>query len=443
MAATNNNAINYFSPAKWVVSKVAGEGTHTTIAGALGVASSGDTIVVMPGTYTENNTISTSVNITGMPGDGLGNVIVNGQFTVSSAITVYLSSLYLQTNSLSFLTISGSAASIVYLSGCNLNCSNTTGISYSSSSASSALYIENCSGNIGTTGISLFSCSSVGTLDINNTSVTNTGNSTTASTISATLAGAFLFTSDINFPITTSNAGALGIQSSQIGTNATNTTCLISSGTGGFVCVNCYFASGTASAISIGSGCSVTCSNTTIDSTNTNAITGAGMLIYNGIELIDTSIAINPTTQTLRATGPNLYVPAGITFDNTNFLSTYIAPTSYTPVLTGSVSSGTSITYTTQVGRYQRVGAVVTYSFTIIGTITGSPSGNQQISLPIAGVTATGLSQNAGGYAQGDDGTYAVLSGGTNALYLLRTSGLFQAIITPFSCKGTITYLVA
>ena len=51
------NAINYYSPARWVVSKKAGEGTHTTISGALSDASSGETVFVMSGTYTENLTL--------------------------------------------------------------------------------------------------------------------------------------------------------------------------------------------------------------------------------------------------------------------------------------------------------------------------------------------------------------------------------------------------
>ncbi len=59
-----------------------------------------------------------------------------------------------------------------------------------------------------------------------------------------------------------------------------------------------YINSGTASAISIGSGTVVGVWSSTIVSSNTNAITGAGTIQYGGIAFAGSSQTINTTTQT-------------------------------------------------------------------------------------------------------------------------------------------------
>ena len=123
MGTTNTNSINYFSPAKWVVCTVAGEGTHTTIASAITSASSGDTIVIMPGTYTEDPTLKAGVNLCAFSSDSglnpisntLSNVIIQGKCTMTTAGTVTITGVQLQTNSDYFLAVTGSAASIVNL----------------------------------------------------------------------------------------------------------------------------------------------------------------------------------------------------------------------------------------------------------------------------------------------------------------------------------------
>src|SRR5579871_5213527 len=126
---TQANAINYFSPTKWVVSKTSGEGTHTTIASAISSASSGDTIFIMPGTYTENITAGVGINLTAFDCDAFTpNVTISGTLTLSSAGTVSVSGVNLKTNSAAALAVTGSAASIINLTNCNINCSNNTGI---------------------------------------------------------------------------------------------------------------------------------------------------------------------------------------------------------------------------------------------------------------------------------------------------------------------------
>jgi hypothetical protein len=299
MPATNANAINYFSPAKWVVSTVAGEGTHTTIATALTAASSGDTIVIMPGTFTENPTLKAGVNLTAYGSDsslnGTGNVIISGTCTLTGAGTVTISGIQLQTNSAALLAVTGSAASVVNLNNCYLNCTNNTGISYSSSSASSAINIVNCTGNLGTTGIGLFSHSSSGFLNFKTCYFTNSGGSSTANTCSAGQLNTF----DCTFsnPLTYSSSNIISaLEYTDLETNATNSISLTTSGTGLIELQYSYIASGSASAISIGTGTTVYSGFSIINSGATYCVTGAGTFITKN-SLFQATNLINVTTQ--------------------------------------------------------------------------------------------------------------------------------------------------
>lgn len=296
---------NTFGCAKWIVSSDATQGTHTTIASALTSASSGDTIFIRPGTYTENLTLKVGVNLTAFGSDsslsGSSAVIISGNATLSTAGSVTISGIQLQTNSAAFLTVSGSVASIVNLKNCYLNCSNATGISFSSSSASSQINIFDCYGNIGTTGISLYSSSSAGLLYMNNCNITNTGAATTASSNSA---GAVLhYLGRYQFPLSCTSTGQFSARYTNIDTSSTNTTSLTLNGTGtGIVGIGSGITfssaiSGTASSVSVGTGVTGYVYHSECNSTNTNVITGAGTVTVTGLILNASGKLTNPTTQ--------------------------------------------------------------------------------------------------------------------------------------------------
>jgi hypothetical protein len=303
---------NTFTTAKWIVSATASNGTHTTIAAALTSASSGDTIFIRPGTYTENITLKAGVNLTAYQCDsgytgGVANVIINGTCSFSSAGTVSISGVMLQTNgSTAFLALSGSAASIVNLMGCNLNCTSNTGITNSVANTSSIVTITNCTGDLGTTGIAYFSDSSTGIMVIEDSTLVNSGLSTTASTKSA---GSIAIVRSKLFATVTHSSSSVNslYDHSRLDCAAINTTALTTSGTGRVTVQECIFASGSASSISIGSGTTVVLSNTSIDSTNTNAVTGAGTLQYTEFCTISSGKLFNTTTLTKQACHANLY----------------------------------------------------------------------------------------------------------------------------------------
>lgn len=366
---------NTFTTAKWIVSATSSDGTHTTIATALTSASSGDTIFIRPGTYTENITLKAGVNLTAYDCDssqnGTGKVIISGTCTLTTAGSVSISGIQLQTNSAALLAVTGSATSIVNLKNCYLNCLNNTGITFSSSDAGAQINIYYCSGNLGTTGIAYFTDSSSGHLSIFYSDFENSGASTTASTKSAgeldiqwsTFKGALTYSS--------SNTVS-SILNSDINTASLNVTCVTTSGTGTLTFHECHISSGSASAISVGSGTTVACRLCIVNSSNTNAITGAGTLRY-GIQFSGTSSLTNVSTQT----GNNFNI-GGVSFDGgSNYLSNYTQGT-FSPTIDNSTGSPT-VTYTTQVGRYTRIGNRVFVVMILVLNAYTAGTGNVQI----------------------------------------------------------------
>lgn len=178
---------NNFGTAKWIVSAAYSDGcTHTTIASALTSASSGDTIFIRPGTYTENLTYKAGVNIVAYTVDAITpNVTIIGKGTYTSSGTISFSGIRLQTNSDYFLEVTGSNASVVNLYNCYLNCSNATGINFTAANTLAKLNIFYAQGDLATTGIGFIDWSSTGAIWMDYSFISNSGGSTTSSTFSA------------------------------------------------------------------------------------------------------------------------------------------------------------------------------------------------------------------------------------------------------------------
>ncbi len=324
-AFTRALATNNYGPAKFVVDgSVTANGTHSTIQAAIDSASSGDTIFIRPkasaAAYSENLTLKAGVNLCAYGCDSslnaTGHVIISGTCTLTTAGTVTISGIQLQTNAAALLAVTGTLASKVNLENCYLNCTNNSGITYSTSSATSAINIRNCSGDLGTTGINLFAHSSAGLLSFYDSDFLNSGNSTTASTCSA----GFLrcYKTQFRNPYTSSGTAATNCFYSIFdGSNAgaTNAIGVTEGGSGNYVF--CSIFGGTASAVSIGNTSGLYQCN--ISSSNSNMITGAGTVQYDILSTSGSSSTINTTTQTTlfsllgkyRATGQPAFLGTG------------------------------------------------------------------------------------------------------------------------------------
>lgn len=362
--SANTLTINSHGVAKWVVNPN-GTGTHITVASAMASASPGDTIFIVPGTYTENVTLKNHVDITGFNlggGSGAQTAIVGNLIDNGVSINTTISNITLQTNSANILTLTGAASSII-LDSCILTLSNNTGISVGSGST---CRIHGCTGDVGTTGISIITGAGVGLFD--HCYFTNSGSSTTATSMSGNCSYAHC---GLASPLACSGTAIITIQNTVVDCTLINTTAVTTAGTGSTSSiVNSYLASGTASGISVGTGTTLTVSSSSVSSTNTNAVTGLGTLVNAGIAFTNTSSLINTTTVTAR----NFDV-GGISFDGgTDVLSSYVGSTSFTPTLVGGSTAGTT-SYSTQAGSYVKVGGLVFVQGNIVITsATGTGS---------------------------------------------------------------------
>ncbi len=295
MAYTHATSINKFGVDGLVVATDPANGSHTTLAGALADAVSGQTVFLRD-SVVENVTIPPGVNIAGWSGSSLNVSSVSGTITMTSAGTSTISGLRLVTNSAALIAVTGNAASILNVNNCYLDCTNNTGITYSSSSASSEINIFNCKGDLGTTGIGLYAHTSTGKMRLEQSRIKNTGGSTTASNNSA---GEMTFSySGVFFPVTTSSTGSCSFNFSSIDTSAQNTTSFTTAGNASNNFYNSLGTSGSASTLSIGTGTSLNVFCASIISSNTNAITGAGTINITGPISFTTSNIINTSTQT-------------------------------------------------------------------------------------------------------------------------------------------------
>lgn len=329
MTFTHAVATDNYGPAKFIVSANAYEGTHTTIAAALTSASSGDTIFIRPGTYTENPTLKAGVNLVAYTADGLTpNVTINGKCTFTGAGTVSISGIQFETNSDFAVAVTGSAASILNLDDCYINCLNNTGISYSSSSSSSQLNFYNVNGNLATTGIAFFSMSSAGTFRWQNGLILNSGGSTTANTVS----GGSFFPVEISLQNTLTISGSAVFVAGRCTFNGGNTTAITINSSGNCTCLNCNFTGGTASGITVTSGTFIV-DFANVASSNTNAITGAGTIKYGLITYTSTSSTNNVSTQTALPLQPSIAAGAWVK------LQTLTAANSATISFTSNINS--------------------------------------------------------------------------------------------------------
>lgn len=291
-------------------------GTFTTITAALTAAVSGQTIFVRDGTYTENLTLKTGVNITSFTGaNRTPNVQIVGKLTATFTGTCTLSNLNLKTNGDNSFTITGTNATTVFFSNCTFLSQDATSILLNNANCN--VIMRNCISQIAASGIAFFTCTSCTTFQIEELFSNGQVVSTTANTIAAG-------TLDISYsrfytPITTSGTSALTFRASVIDNSNINVTALTVGGSGTNLVSLSEFLSGTATAVSIGGTLTME-GACVVSSTNMNAIAGAGTLVYTPISFSNTSSNISTTTQTIRNFGPSATVGSSNS-GNTNTLT--------------------------------------------------------------------------------------------------------------------------
>lgn len=338
MTFTHSLSTGNYGPAKFIVATAVSNGTHTTLASAMAAASAGDTIFLRD-SVTENLTITPGVNIAAWTGGSANTPAITGKLSMTGAGTSTISGIELITNSDFVIAVTGSAASILNVNNCYINCTNNTGISHTSSSASSIVFLNNCTGNLGTTGIGVFSGSTAGTFQMGYCGFNNTGNSTTANTCASTGTYTLNYTSIAN-PITTSNTAAFSGNNLLIVCAAINTTAFTHNSTLGQGALRqSQLLSGTATALSVAASAVIELLHVELDSTNASTISNSGTVQYTIIQAGTTSALTlaGGGTYTKLATQPAILSSAGAwtllqtqtasSSANITFTSTYITST--------------------------------------------------------------------------------------------------------------------
>jgi hypothetical protein len=291
---TQSISTNTFGVATLVVSADPTQGNYTTWTAACAAATSGQTIWGRDGTYSENFTLPAGVALAGESNVGC---IINGTITISAGGSFDIFNMTLRTNSVNFLSVTGASSATILVRDCYLSATNATGISCANSNAGTAVTCLNCYGGT-TAGFAMFAVTAANNLITINSSPDGAnigGHNTTASTVSAGQVIARFCQWD--FPVTTSGTGGASLYDVNIDLGTMNAIALTANGTGTHTSVNSSYTSGTASAISIGAGATLSSSGDTISSSNTNAVTGAGTLNYTGMNFSGSSTTINTTTQ--------------------------------------------------------------------------------------------------------------------------------------------------
>lgn len=323
-AGTHLLNINPMSSSRWIVDPLGFNGTHTTIASAIASATSGDTIFIMPGTYTENITLKAGVNMCSYPTEAVGvltsHVIIKGTSTLTTG-NVSVSGIQFRTNGTYCIAISGGRLELsdCFIYGIDFNAINATG---------GTLKLYNCQSNVtnGTGALLTATASSISFQDCNiiddTTNPSTFGNASSLTMTTTTYSGYF----------TLSGTAAIQISNSFL-SNSNNTYTIGGSIGGAFY--NCFISTGSASALTITASQPVSVSSCIINSSNTNAITGAGTIKYGLLSFTSTSSLINTTTQVplvssndaAKITTPGAYPYTTVPQDNVILVDTSSART--------------------------------------------------------------------------------------------------------------------
>jgi hypothetical protein len=286
-----------YSTAKGRIVDPAGFGDFTTVQAAINASSSGQTVFIKNGIYNESITLKDGVDLTSFGSNGInGAVTINGKTTITSGEVICSGINFANSGDFSIVA-SGSAEVTLNFFDCEVNFSNHNGISFTNSNAGSNVFFGFSIislGPAGLTSVSAYTMTSPGTLDFDYCRLLNQATSTTASTSSAGTTNFRYTVWDI--PISVTSTGILNGLHSILGFDNTNTTAVTTAGTGSSFFSFCEFFGGTASAVSIGTGSTATISICDVNSSNTNAITGAGTLNAGIITFLGTSSTINTTT---------------------------------------------------------------------------------------------------------------------------------------------------
>lgn len=310
---------NNFSTAVFIVDTngIQNGATHSTIAAAITDASAGSTIVIKPGTYTENVSITKDLNIccwpTGARSDNNISPIIAGKFTVSASTHLKLFGFELQTNGDNIVNCDAAGAK-AQLINCSLDI-ETAVTAFSIGTSTSNIQLYNCFGS-GAGTAKLFAATA-GNFRARYCWFESLG----ADSTTATDGCLFQYCNVEGAGVTTSGTGFLVAEYTHFGSSlgsGTNTTWLTNGGATSRLAY-CRFLSGTSTCIVVNSGI-VNCRHCNLSTSNTNVVSGAGTFNYAGLTFEGSSRHLAATTLGVNYEGPSKTIGSSNS-GNTNTLT--------------------------------------------------------------------------------------------------------------------------
>lgn len=289
---------NNFSVADYIVD---GDGlqkgaTHTTIASAISDASSGETIYIRPGTYTENLTLKAGVHIAALPGSHQdSDVVIKGKMDGSAGTSTF-ANIRFETNADVIYDITGTNSIQTTFTNCWFTLAD--GDCMTINNANTNTVFKACRFRQSGSDFDLYNITSCGTIIFEECDLTKSGATTGTSTIAS---GEVRMVQSRFQPhkFTTSASGYMTCEYVSF-LNASNETPITTAGTGTSTFDFCEFDSGSAATLSAGAGTTINIVNCSINSTNSNPVAGAGTVVYSDLAMENTGSGISTTTQTPR-----------------------------------------------------------------------------------------------------------------------------------------------
>lgn len=294
----NSGSLTDLHTARFIVGDLTKGANYTTITAALAAASSGDTIFIQTGTYTENLTLKAGVNLTAFGCDGISgfgssfnasNVIILGTVTASYNGMCVCSGIQFKTNGAAAIATSGANTSNLVLNACSVYAANSTGITLNSANFNVALY--NCRLLVDST--NNYFASTTGGMSFTACQFSNSGSPSASTTAVSNIS--FIGCTMAGVSVTTSSTGTVTVTGCYW--NYAGATLLTMAGTGTSTITNSILLSTTASIASIGSGTTLIITNCNLSSSNAAVLTGAGIIESSCLCFSNTSSVINSTTQ--------------------------------------------------------------------------------------------------------------------------------------------------
>jgi len=278
--------------------------TDLPTAYAAAVSAGGNqTVFLQPGTYNIGTMVlSPNVGITAFDCDGvIPNVVVSGKMTANFTGICAFSGIYFVNNADNILAVTGSGSCQIRFIDCWIQVGGNA-FAISNSNSSCAVTFETCQGDI--TGTSAYFDFSAGAVNVNNSFFFNGIESSTANNFTTSSIG--IESSVFNSPISKVGLGGLSLLNTSM--ICLNDTCITigAAVNSDLVIYNCHIDSNNATAITIAAGNILTIANSTVGSSATDAITGAGTLRYSPISFTKSSSSVVVSSMQPIRFGPSI-----------------------------------------------------------------------------------------------------------------------------------------